>query len=137
MNTVLLDRRLNDWKIIPIFLLAALSSCSGRAESSVSSRKTLPSVGRSSRLIHRIRVLFPAPLRPITPNIEPFPMFNDTSLSAWKSAFFPAASFTRYILLTPSRRINCVFPLQTKSKALFLFGKRQGFERIKGTAKRF
>ena len=46
------------------------------------SKSTCPPVGRSKKLMHRTRVDFPAPERPIIPYISPFSMVKDTSRTA-------------------------------------------------------
>ena len=64
--------RLKCWKIIATSWRIFRSSLSERAARSLPSIFTVPPVGRSRKFIHRINVLFPAPLIPIIPKISPF-----------------------------------------------------------------
>ena len=53
------------------FRRASRSSFSERDVISFPSTMTVPEVGRSSRFMHRTRVLLPAPERPMIPKISP------------------------------------------------------------------
>ena len=59
--------RLNCWKIMLMLRRFCRWALGGRAVMSSPSMSTLPSVGRSSRLMHRTRVDLPAPLMPMMP----------------------------------------------------------------------
>ena len=87
-STVRCISRLKLWKIIVTFRRASRSSFSLRAVISFPSTITVPEVGRSSRFMHRTRVLLPAPERPIIPKISPFWMSRLMSSRAW-TAFSP------------------------------------------------
>ena len=56
---------------MPISCRRRRTSAAGSAVSSTSSSHTLPEVGRSSRLMQRTSVDFPAPEKPMTPKISP------------------------------------------------------------------
>ena len=60
-DTVLVENRLNCWKIMPIFCLIGRNLLSFSAVMSVPSTVTVPEVGRSSALISLTRVDLPAP----------------------------------------------------------------------------
>ena len=74
--TVLERSRLKCWKIIPIFLRTSRSRFSSSFVSSVPSTVTVPSVGRSNRLMHRTSVDFPAPENPMIPKSYPVQYSN-------------------------------------------------------------
>ena len=67
---------------MPMLRRAWRSSFSESFVSSFPSTITVPAVGFSSRLMHRTRVLLPAPDRPMTPKISPSSMVRSTSFSA-------------------------------------------------------
>ena len=93
--TVFVSRRLNCWKIIPIFFLFWRSFDCFSAFISSPSTKTFPDVGTSSALIVRIKVDLPAPEKPIIPYISPSSIVRLTFSSA-----FTSHSFVLKILLT-------------------------------------
>ena len=74
--------RLKCWKIIPIFFRVARSSFADNLVRSCPSIRTLPESGRSSRLMHRTSVDFPAPEKPMMPKISPSATVMLTSLTA-------------------------------------------------------
>ena len=90
--TVLDGIRLKCWKIIPIFFLAFLSSPALRSVKFLPSTNTFPVSGLSKRFIHLTSVDFPAPEKPIMPNISPFSITKDTSFTAC-TVFVPALKF--------------------------------------------
>ena len=77
--------RLNCWKIMLMDRRCTMSSFSVMAHRSRPSMTTWPSVGRSSRLMHRTRVDLPAPLMPTMPNTSPSSTVMFTSVSALSS----------------------------------------------------
>ena len=81
--------RLKLWKIMVIFRRWSRSSFSERAVMSFPSTKTAPEVGRSSRFMHRTRVDFPAPERPMIPKISPCRMSRQMSSRAWTGSAPP------------------------------------------------
>ena len=54
-----------------IRVIIAAAGKAAHLAGAMAANTTLPVVGRSSMLMHRTRVLFPAPLRPMTPKISP------------------------------------------------------------------
>jgi len=68
---VRLERRLKCWNTIPMFRRTSRSRLPRNPVTSTPSMKIWPFSGRSSRLMQRIRVLFPAPLGPMMPKISP------------------------------------------------------------------
>ena len=81
-STLFCCSRLKLWKIMPMLRRSCLSSFSERAVRSFPLTITVPAVGFSNRLMHRTRVLLPAPDRPMTPKISPSSMVRSTSFSA-------------------------------------------------------
>lgn len=61
------------------------------------SKRTSPLSGFSSSLMHLRRVLFPAPLRPMMPTIEPCGMDMLTLLRAMISFFFKRKRLFRFL----------------------------------------
>ena len=74
--------RLNCWKIMLMERRFSRSALGERAVMSSPSMITWPEVGRSSRLMQRTSVDFPAPLMPTMPNISPSRMVRFTSSRA-------------------------------------------------------
>src|SRR5690625_1986844 len=70
---------------------------SDRAVISFSSISPYPPVGRANQSKERHKVLFPAPLYPMIPNISPFLISKFTLLTAITSLYF---FVTRSILIT-------------------------------------
>ena len=67
---------------MPMLRRSSRRSFSESCVSSFPFTVTVPAVGFSSRLIHRTRVLLPAPERPMTPKISPSYMVKSTSFRA-------------------------------------------------------
>jgi hypothetical protein len=88
-NAVREDSRLKCWNTMPMSRRAWFSARSPRDDRSYPSTRTVPLVGRSSRLMQRISVLLPAPLRPMTPKISPRPTVRLTLSSATTGAVAP------------------------------------------------
>ena len=70
-------------KIMPIERRTRSSSFRGSAVRSLPSTITEPEVGRSSRLMQRTSVDFPAPERPMMPKVSPSSIVREMSCTAW------------------------------------------------------
>ena len=79
---VRLDRRLKCWNTMPMPRRARISPAGSSAPISCPATDTVPLSGRSSMLTQRIKVLLPAPDRPITPNMPPAGTCSETPSSA-------------------------------------------------------
>ena len=111
-NAVRDDSRLKCWNTMPIERRAVRRSRSDSAVISTPLTTTRPLDGLSRPLISRISVDLPAPLRPITPRIEPFGTVRLMSSRATTSALLFRAGYT---LRTRSIRIPVVGCDDTKA----------------------
>ena len=75
--------RLKLWKIMLMSCRAWRSCLSRSLVRSLPSTRTDPVVGRSSRFMHRTKVDFPAPDRPMMPKISPASISKLMSSRAW------------------------------------------------------